>query len=227
MPGAIVNAVIVTMDPARRVLKDAGILWDGGKIAMLGDTADILMEAKKRKIPLTDAKGAVVFPGLINTHNHLFQHLLKGLGTDLNLEAWWPTVIGPTGIQLRECHLRSAVKAGALEALRSGTTTIVDYMQVHPVPGLSDVEIETAMEIGIRLVYGRGFRNYAKSGTFPKELIEDLDKVFREVEDLNRRYTDHANHMVHCYLAPAAAYIVSAMITLFILVVTLFFRHMI
>ena len=209
MPGAIVNAVIVTMDPARRVLKDAGILWDGGKIAMLGDTADILMEAKKRKIPLTDAKGAVVFPGLINTHNHLFQHLLKGLGTDLNLEAWWPTVIGPTGIQLRECHLRSAVKAGALEALRSGTTTIVDYMQVHPVPGLSDVEIETAMEIGIRLVYGRGFRNYAKSGTFPKELIEDLDKVFREVEDLNRRYTDHANHMVHCYLAPAAAWAVT------------------
>lgn len=204
--GAIINAVIVTVNEVDDVLENAGILWENGLITQIGLSHEINKEAVKKSIPVTDAHNAVIFPGLINTHNHLFQHLLKGLGTDMNLEAWWPTVIGPTGIQLRDHHLKAAVNAGVLEALRSGTTTIVDYMQVHPVQGLSETEITTAKETGIRLMYGRGFRNEMKSSTFPKELVDDLDEVFKEVSELNRSYTDNANHMVRCYLAPAAAW---------------------
>ena len=209
MRGAIIHAVIVPVDAVRSVLRDAGILWENGKIAGIGTSETIMAQAAELGIVPMDAKGAVVFPGLINTHNHLFQHLLKGLGTDMNLENWWPAVIGPAGIQLRERHLRSAVKAGVLEALRSGTTTIVDYMQVHPVPGLSEAEIETAHEAGIRLMYGRGFRNEARSVTSPQKLTENLDAVFREMDDLKRRYADDQEHMLHLWLAPAAVWAVS------------------
>ena len=92
-----------------------------------------------------------------------------------------------------------------MEALRTGTTTIVDYMQVHPVSGLSAAEIDEAASLGIRLVYGRGFRDYTKSSTFPRELVDDLGEVFREVEGL-KKLEAPGDPMLRIYLAPAAAW---------------------
>ncbi|MBQ3103567.1 MAG: amidohydrolase [Oscillospiraceae bacterium] len=202
--GAIINAIIVTVDAQRRVLTDAGILWHDGIITAIGTSAEVSKAAAEAGVSCKDAKGAIVFPGLINTHNHIFQHLLKGLGTDMNLEDWWPTVIGPAGTKLREQHLRAAVMGASLEALRTGTTTIVDYMQVHPVKGLSAVELETAEKSGIRLMYGRGFRDGGKSNVFSqKGLSENLQSVFDEVAELNRTYST-ADHMRRVYLAPAS-----------------------
>lgn len=206
MTGAIINATIVTMDGKRRILKNAGILWQNGKIRSIGDSDAIRNEAETMGTAATDAHGAIVFPGMINTHNHLFQHLLKGIGTDMNLEDWWPSTIGPAGQQIREQHVRAAVRGGVMEALRTGTTTIVDYFQVHPVAGLSEAEIETAKETGIRLMYGRGYRDYQKANAFgAKGLAEGMSKILSDIGDLNQKYTDHDEHMVRVYLAPASA----------------------
>ncbi|MEL7608327.1 MAG: amidohydrolase [Bacillota bacterium] len=208
MHGAITNATIVSMDKSKRVYSQAGILYKNGRIAAIDSSAAIQALAKDQGIPVQDAKEAVIFPGLINTHNHLFQHLLKGLGTDMSLEGWWPRVIGPAGVLMRERHVRAASSAGALEAIRSGTTTVVDYMQVHPVKGLSDAVIESVTAAGLRLVYGRGFRNYAKDARFPPELIDDIDDVFAEAIELKHRYEDETQK-VKIYLAPAAAWAMS------------------
>lgn len=206
MTGAIIHAVIVTMDPERKVLKDAGILWQNGRITLIDSSDKVKEEAQAAGAEVTDAHGAYVFPGMINTHNHLFQHLLKGIGTDMNLEDWWPSTIGPAGQQIREQHVRAAVRGGVMEALRTGTTTIVDYFQVHPVAGLSEAEIETARETGIRLMYGRGFRDYQKANAFgAKGLAEGMSKILTDIGDLNSRYTDEKEHMVRVYLAPASA----------------------
>ena len=205
MSGAIIKATVVTMDDKGTVLKDAGLLWEGTRLTAVGPSEEIRQKAAALGITTKDAKGAVLFPGLIDTHNHLFQHLLKGLGADMNLESWWPSIIGPTGVALRGHHLRAAVDGGVMEALRTGTTTIVDYMQVHPVSGLSAEEIDEAASLGIRLVYGRGFRDYTKSSTFPRELVDDLDEVFREVEGL-KKLEKADDPMLRIYLAPAAAW---------------------
>lgn len=206
MRGAVINTTIVTMDQDRRILSDAGILYEQGKISAVGDSADIRIRAIEQGIPIKDANGAVLFPGLINTHTHIFQHLLKGLGVDMVLEDWWPGVIGPAGLQIRERHICAAAYGSVLESVRCGVTTLVDYMQVHPVPGLSDAEIQTVRATGMRLVYGRGFRNVANGSSFPKELIEDLEAVLQETLALKRNYEDER---VKVWLAPAAAWAVS------------------
>ena len=206
MQGAVCNALIVTMDGLRRILPDSGILYDQGRIVCV-DRSDVIRGmAYERGIGIKDAKGAVLFPGLINTHTHVFQHLLKGLGVDMVLEDWWPKVIGPAGVQIRERHICAAAYGNVLESLRCGVTTLTDYMQVHPVSGLSDAEIETVRSTGMRLIYGRGFRNYAGDSRFPRELIENLDDVFLEVLDLKRRYE---SERIKIWLAPAAAWAVS------------------
>lgn len=206
MQGAVCNATIVTMDKTRRILSGAGVLYEQGRVSAVGDSADIRAIALERGVPIKDAKGAVLFPGLINTHTHIFQHLLKGLGVDMVLEDWWPGVIGPAGRQIRERHIRAAAYGCVLESLRSGVTTLTDYMQVHPVKGLSDAEIQTVRNAGMRLVYGRGFRNVANGSSFPKELIEDLEAVLQETLALKRSYEDER---IKIWLAPAAAWAVS------------------
>ena len=206
MQGAVCNALVVTMDGLRRILPDSGILYEHGKIVCVDRSEVIRTMAQKRGISVKDAKGAVLFPGLINTHTHVFQHLLKGLGVDMVLEDWWPKIIGPAGVQIRERHICAAAYGNVLESLRCGVTTLTDYMQVHPVAGLSDAEIETVRSTGMRLIYGRGFRNYAADARFPRELIDHLDDVFSEVLTLKRRYE---SDRVKVWLAPAAAWAVS------------------
>ena len=45
--GAIINAQIVTVDKDRRILKDAGILWENTRISAIGSTKEIAAKAKK------------------------------------------------------------------------------------------------------------------------------------------------------------------------------------
>ena len=206
MRGAVVNTTIVTMDGERRILKSAGLIWgEDGRIQKIGKEADIQNAAKEQGITPVDADGAILFPGMIDTHNHLFQHLLKGVGTDMSLESWWPSTIGVAGKKLTAQQVRSAVAGGVLEALRTGTTTIVDYMQVHPVPHLSEVEIETAKELGIRFVYARGYRDYRQQNAFtPSAMTEDIQDVINEITDLDKNYTDRVSGMTRVFSAPAS-----------------------
>ncbi len=201
--GALNNAVIVTMNPGRDLLARGGIVWEDGRIVFVGPSDEAGRAAGDRGLRPQDLHGAVVFPGLVNTHTHLFQNLLKGLGADLNLEDWWPQTIKPAAVCIEERHARAAAAGGMLEAIRSGTTTLVDYMYALPDRGLSDVVIEQGLQTGIRLVYARGFRNTGAQHGFPVQLIEQTDDVFEDVLRLRRQY-EKPDGMVRLRVAPAA-----------------------
>lgn len=206
--GAVHGATLVTMDQTRRIIKNAGILWENDRITMIGPSAEIVQIAEARNIKSQDALGEIVFPGLINTHTHLYQNLLKGIGTDSSLASWWHKVIGPAGIRLKHSHLEAAAAGGVIEAIRCGVTTIVDYMQVHPIPNLSDTEIATVRDMGVRLVYGRGFRTTGRDSGFPEELIEKTEDVFTDVLRLKERF-EKTDQMTKIWLAPAGAWALS------------------
>jgi len=99
--GAICHATIVTIDASRRILRDAGLIWEQDRIVMIAASEVIHQQAAEKGISLEDASGKFVFPGFINTHTHLYQNLLKGLGTDTTLENWWHRVSAPAGIKIR------------------------------------------------------------------------------------------------------------------------------
>lgn len=206
MKGALLNVTIVTLNKAREVIQNGGLVWENGRLSYVGESAGAQQFAQRRGITWEEGRGKLVFPGLINTHMHLFQNLLKGLGSDRPLENWWPEVIAPAAVKIREKHLAAAVKAGALEAVRSGTTTLVDYMYAHPVAALSDVEIDSLRQVGVRTVYGRGFRNTGADIGFPQELIEKMEDVFDDILRLRKEYEKESDGMVKIWLAPAAAW---------------------
>ncbi len=207
--GAIVNTTLITMDPQRKRAEQGGMVWEEGEIVFIGENQAVKRWAQQKKLPLIDGTGRYVFPGLVNTHMHLFQNLLKGLGADLTLEAWWPSTIKPAAMLLEAKHLQAAAVGGTLEAIRGGSTTLVDYMYAHPQEGLSEVLIDAVSQVGARLMYARGYRNTGADYGFPKVLIERTKDVFSEINRLQRDY-EEKQQMVSFMLAPAAVWALDA-----------------
>ena len=76
--------VLVTMDDARREIKNGAVLIRDNVIEMVGDSAEL--RAKIETLGLQpdrhiDASGCIVIPGLINCHHHLYQTLTRSIGT--------------------------------------------------------------------------------------------------------------------------------------------------
>lgn len=196
----LINCTVYTCDGDDKIIKNGGLLYAGDKLIAV-DTNEVIM-ALGEDAELIDGQGAFVFPGLINTHTHLYQSLLKGLGSNLNLEAWWPKVIGPAGMALTKEHVVNGVNHGLCEALKSGVTTVVDFMQFHLLPGLAEAEIEAVGKLGVRLIYGRGFRDAGEAMGF-SEMNENIDAVCEAIISLKQTY-ENEDGMVSIWLAPAA-----------------------
>lgn len=125
----ISDATIVTMDADKQVLQSAGLLIDGDQISWLGEMNALpSIPADVKQIP---AKGKVIFPGFVNLHTHAALSILRGIGDDLGVApAYSPKV--PQGVFLspEDVHVFSLL--GGLEALKFGTTCIVDnYIYEH------------------------------------------------------------------------------------------------
>jgi 5-methylthioadenosine/S-adenosylhomocysteine deaminase len=196
---------VVTVDPRRKIHRDGAIYVEGGKIVAVGPSAEVMKQHPSAD-EVIDGKGKAVFPGFVNTHTHLFQALLKGLGDDLVLKDWMNTVIAPAARKLTyECVHASAL-IGSLEAIRSGTTTTIDFNYPHPVPKLSEAVLEAFKEAGIRGIVGHGVIDTGSEYGLPDEIIHNPEYSFREVRRLIGSHALKSDGMLGVWLAPIAVW---------------------
>ena len=147
-----------------------------------------------------DARGCVVYPGWVNTHHHLFQSLLKGIpsGINLALVPWLAAV--PVRYRRFFDHeeaLRVAARVGLVELMLSGCTTVADH-QYHYYPGMpfdaSAAVFDEAQKLGLRLVLCRGGATQARQMTDqvapPQSAPETLDAFMTGIEHDARRFHD-------------------------------------
>ena len=108
-----------------------------------------------------DCTGHAVLPGLIDTHNHLFQGLARGLGEGMPLWTWLTDFMWPFSISINLAEGRIGAKLGAVEARKAGTTTVVD---LHYAPSDLDSTLAVAGaigEVGLRGAVARGITGEA------------------------------------------------------------------
>ena len=131
------NADLLTGDERGTTYQNGAVAFseDSGDLLYVGDTAEAVNRYPDAEFH--DHRGKLVMPGMVNTHTHLFQTLLKGLGADKVLSEWFTSMTAPAATQLtwEDCYL--AALHGCVEALTTGTTTLLDFMYVHPGPELS------------------------------------------------------------------------------------------
>src|SRR3984893_13444262 len=115
--------VIFTGLPGDAMRASGAIRIADGRIAAIGDLA------REPGEQVIDASGCVIYPGLISTHHHLFQCVLKGVRAGINqpLLTWLRAVPYSYWHKIDEEALRTAARIGLAELLLSGTTTAADH----------------------------------------------------------------------------------------------------
>src|SRR6185437_10939940 len=164
------NAYVVVMDDAGTEHEDGWVLVDDGVVAATGGGVE--PEADER----VDLRGALVTPGLVNTHHHLYQTLTRARAQESNLFGWLKALY-PIWARLDEEAEHVAARTGLAELALSGCTTVFDHHYVFPrgAGDLIEAEMTAARELGVRLVPSRGSMDLGESdgGLPPDSLVED------------------------------------------------------
>ncbi len=181
----LTGAHVVTMDDAGTEHRDGWVLVEQGRIAAVGDGAP---PAAGERV---DLDGAVVTPGLVNTHHHLYQTLTRARAQEADLFTWLKTLY-PVWAGIDAESLHAAARTGLAELALSGCTTVFDHHYVFPrgTSGLIEAELAAADELGVALIASRGSMDLGESqgGLPPDSLVEDLDTILAETERLAAAY---------------------------------------
>lgn len=150
----ITGGEVHTVDAVGTVHPAGWVLVEGSKIAGVGPVGSEPADAATR----IDASGCIVVPGLVNTHQHLWYCLFKGLGSGMRLEQWIQNLLVPTASALLPPDLEASSRLGCLEMIASGTTTCLN----HSVSNLDDAGVEATLrpveESGMRQVLAKEIR---------------------------------------------------------------------
>ena len=114
------NTSVVTVDGTQN---DVALAVDGGIIAAIGPTDQILKKYPQAEV--YNGRGKALFPGLINCHAHLGATIARGFNEDFGFPNSYRLAVQPGRLLSREEDTLMAV-VGALEAIKTGSTTVVE-----------------------------------------------------------------------------------------------------
>lgn len=194
-----------TIVNADAVQNDAALAVQGDKIVAIGPTDPILKTYPNADV--YDGRGKALLPGLINCHAHLAATLARGFNEDFGFPNSARLAIQPASLlQGEEATLM--VTVGALEAIRTGTTTIVENS------GNISRHAAALAKTGLRCVFAESVRDsenvagpmspagLAKSET-PRFSPKLRDDGLQRINDLFTRW--HGANQGRISVFPAAA----------------------
>ena len=144
----IKNATIVSMG-SLGVINDGLIVIDGTRIVSIDpqdkNTSDIENNVDK----VIDATGKIVMPGLIDSHFHTCQHLMRGMGAAIARHGtrypFWKNYLVPFESQLTPEDVYLSGVAAYTNLIRVGTTCFAEHGGRHP-----EQLVKAAEDVGIR-----------------------------------------------------------------------------
>lgn len=157
---------IVSMDPDVKDLPRGDVLVENGRIAAIAPA----LQADNAEI--VDATDMIVLPGLINAHVHTWQSALRGVAADWTVGRYMQAMHRGLAGYFRPDDVYIANLMGALNALNSGTTTLVDWCHCNHTPEHSDAGVAGLAESGARALFLHGS---------PKPAAKPGQKHFSEI----------------------------------------------
>ena len=201
---------LITCDDADRILEHVDLYCEDGWIRAIGphlpQTADQTI----------DGRYLWCYPGLINTHHHLYQVFSRNLPQVQNLELFdWLTALYEIWKGLDEESVRLSSLVGMGELLKHGCTTCFDHHYVFPkhAGDLLGAQFAAAEELGVRMVASRGSMDLSrKDGGLPPDcVVQTVDEIMQDSLRAIRAYHDpRPGSMRQVALAPCSPFSVSA-----------------
>jgi 5-methylthioadenosine/S-adenosylhomocysteine deaminase len=153
-------------------IKDGAVLVSGTKIKDVGKASELIKKYKKEKI--IDFGLAALMPGLIDLHTHLEFSVFRGLTDDLPFTKWKIAQHKKSKKLIKDDWQLSA-ELGAVEAVKSGITTIADITT-------TGASIQPAINTGLR-----GVVFYEVTGLEHKNIKQKMDLVDKTVKSWQKQ----------------------------------------
>ncbi len=201
---------LVTCNDDNEVLEHVSMLIRDGVIESIGNLNHIQAD------DILDATDMILYPGLINTHHHLYQIFSRNLPKVQKMELFpWLKTLYEIWKNLGEDQIYHSSLTGMGELLKSGCTTVLDHHYVFP-QGKSerflDAQFAAADELGVRFHATRGSMDLSvKDGGLPPDsVVQTIDKIMYDSEDAVRKFHDGGRYsMRQVALAPCSPFSVS------------------
>ena len=201
---------LVTCDDRDQILHGVDLYCEDGLIRSIGPalphTAD----------KVVDGRHCWCYPGLVNTHHHLYQVFSRNLPQVQNLELFdWLTTLYEIWKGLDESVIRLSSLTGMGELMKHGCTTCFDHHYVFPAHAgdLIGAQFAAAEELGIRMFASRGSMDLSKKdgGLPPDSVVQTVDEIMKDSARIIEQYHDpRPGSMRQVALAPCSPFSVSA-----------------
>ncbi len=198
----IVNALVMTVDRERRIIRDGAVATSGDRITDIGKTEEL-----KRRYPdhtLVDARDHIVMPGLINAHVHLTQALIKGCADDVELMDFLQYRVWKLMGSYTPSEAAASARLCILEMLKSGTTTFAETLLAghYGLDGITDGVVDSGIR-GILAKSVMDLPSYAtRDNIMDPGMIEDGDECLERARRWKREREGEGGGRVKIWLGP-------------------------
>lgn len=184
----IKDAAVVTMDDALGDLERADILIEDGVIVRVAPGIEADAE-------VIDASRMIAMPGMVDTHRHTWQTALRGILADGNIPDYLRGIRLQMAPRYRAEDMYVGNYLGALDALNSGVTSLVDYCHNILDPDCAHGAVTGLLDAGIRGLYGHGMTpilenkwSESKGGTEGAAVSESYDRRAALATEIKSQY---------------------------------------
>ncbi len=183
----IENGYILTLNPKREIIKNGSVLIKDGIITQIGKTSDI----KARDAAITiNAKGNVVMPGLVDTHVHLAQALIRGCADDVSLVDWLKNYVWVLQGNYTADDGRLSAELCMAEMIRTGTTSFIECM-IHTRYGFNGIA-EAVEKAGMRAALSKIIMDSTGYADNPDimypGMVEDAEASLKETGAMMKKW---------------------------------------
>ncbi len=140
------GAYVLTMDPSLGEFPQGDVLVRNGVIAAVGRNVDA------PGATVIDGSDAVVLPGLVETHWHLWTTLLRGMVGEKPEQFYFP-MSGALGKVFHPADAYQGTRLSTIEALYGGVTTVTDWSHINQTREHAEANIKAIADSGIRARY--------------------------------------------------------------------------
>lgn len=167
----IKGGTVLTNDPELGEFSKGDVLVEGDRIIDVGARIDAV------DAEVIDATEMIVIPGLVDSHRHTWQTMLRAVGTDWTLGQYFTGMRLIAGKLYEPGDMYISNYLGSLEALNSGITTLYDWCHNNNTPDHAEQAYLGLRDSGIRGVWGYGNAN--DDNVPPNSQITNLADVRR------------------------------------------------
>jgi cytosine/adenosine deaminase-related metal-dependent hydrolase len=196
------NATIITMNLTRDIITDGAIAVRDNRITDIGK-ADTLL-SRYREDEIIDLKGKLILPGLVDTHVHLAQALIRGCADDMALIQWLCDRVWVLQGNFTHDDGYASARLCIAEMLKSGTTTFLESMLAHRYgfDGIAQAVVESGIRACLAgIVMDTG--TYAtQTNSMHPGMVESRETSLFGVLDMHSKWQGAANDRIHVWFGP-------------------------